>query len=55
MYKGARNPLLNERKVDNPFFGENGFGDVEYETDPDLSLIKKEHGVHAMYRMAKEV
>lgn len=55
VYKGAVNPLLNERKVENPFFGEDGFGDTEYETDPDMSLIKPEHGVNAMYRMAKEV
>lgn len=47
--------MLWERNVRNSFHGENGFGDAEYLKDPDLSLIKSEHGVHAMYRMAKEV
>lgn len=55
MYKGCFDPLISKRNVPNPFFGIDGFGDTKYETHPDMTLLKEEHGVNAIYRIAKEV
>lgn len=39
----------------NWYHGTNGFGDVCFDTTPDLNLVATENAVNYLYRMAKEV
>lgn len=55
VFKGCFNPLIGKRNVPNPFFGIDGFGDIKYESHPDMALLQQEHAVNALYRIAKEV
>lgn len=40
---------------DFPFHGDDGFGDIKYPTDPDMSLVKSENAIEAMHRIVTEV
>lgn len=40
---------------DQPFHGVDGFGDMNYPTQPDLSIIKAENAIVAMHRLVTEV
>ncbi|XP_050329713.1 inosine-uridine preferring nucleoside hydrolase-like [Bactrocera neohumeralis] len=50
VYKGCSN-LFKPRPWENPkyFVGKDGFGDLEHEKPVDLSLVRPEHAVNAMY------
>lgn len=55
IYKGARESLMPKCPRLSTFFGINGFGDMEYDVEPERSLIQSEHAVSAMHRMVNEV
>lgn len=51
VYKGAMGSLIrDERSHTHEYFhGVNGFGDIEFEEEMDLSLIQDKHAVNAIY------
>jgi len=53
VYKGAAEPMIRHSQK-NFYHGINGFGDVCFPTNPDLSLIKSENAVSYLYRVVKE-
>lgn len=42
MYKGAVSPYIPPEITADGFYGEDGFGDLEWPTEPDISIIKTE-------------
>lgn len=56
LYRGAREALvLNPPSNNPPFNGVDGFGDVSYPNEPNLSIVKEEIAASAMYRYVKQV
>ena len=60
VYRGCytniiRNEPENVNITENDYYGKDGFGDFEFETEPDLSLVQSENGVQAMHRIILEV
>lgn len=56
MFKGASEPLIEEEiPEDIPFHGVNGFGDISLGPLPDMSLIRNENAIDAIYRLVKMV
>lgn len=53
VYKGSAKELISTPMLDQ-FHGKDGLSDLEWATEPDLSLIKKEHAVNKMYELVKE-
>ncbi|XP_037937927.1 inosine-uridine preferring nucleoside hydrolase-like [Teleopsis dalmanni] len=53
VYKGCGVPILPRTwKRRRHFHGMDGFGDLQHEKDIDMSLIRQEHAVTAMYNIA---
>lgn len=53
VYKGAVKELLSTKMLDQ-FHGVDGLSDLEWDTEPDLTLIKEDHAVNKMYQLVKE-
>ncbi|CAG0917508.1 unnamed protein product [Notodromas monacha] len=55
VFKGAREALVMPYGWGHePFHGPNGFGGIEFPTEPDTTRIHEEHGVSAITRLADE-
>ncbi|XP_037032013.1 pyrimidine-specific ribonucleoside hydrolase RihA-like isoform X2 [Bradysia coprophila] len=54
IYKGARESLLPKCPHISTWFGVDGFGDMDYDDEPERFRIQSEHAVSAMYRLVNE-
>lgn len=50
VYKGAVSGLIST-KMREQFHGEDGFSDLQWPTEPDVSLIRPEHAVNKMHEL----
>lgn len=48
VYKGAHEQLILPDKPLQLFHGSDGFGDLEYDTEPDTSIVRKEPAAVAL-------
>lgn len=55
IYKGARESLLPKCPHISTWFGVDGFGDMNYDDEPERFRIQSEHAVSAMHRLVNEV
>lgn len=56
MYSGAEEafiPMVHPEVP--PFHGVDGFGDMQWETDPNLSALQNETATNAMHRLVAKV
>lgn len=54
IYQGGLEPLIPHGQDYPLFHGEDGFGDLQYDTEPDISIIQKEPAIVATHRIVKE-
>lgn len=53
MYKGAAKPLLPTESGIILFHGNDGFGDLKHEDEPDVKIIKEQPAAFAMYDIVR--
>lgn len=53
VYKGAVKELISTKMLDQ-FHGVDGLSDLQWETEPDVGLIRQEHAVNKMYELVRE-
>lgn len=53
VFKGAAHEFIATKMLDQ-FHGDDGFQDLEWDTEPDMSLVREEHAVNQIYEMVKE-
>lgn len=53
VYIGAHESLITSKEYSVQFHGIDGFGDLEHDTEPDLSLVKVEHAALALNRIVE--
>lgn len=51
VYIGAYESLIPNKEPPIYFHGKDGFGDLEHDTEPDLSIVKEEHAGLALNRI----
>lgn len=53
VYKGSAKELISTKVLD-MFHGHDGLSDLEWDKEPDVSLIKEEHAVNKMYELVRQ-
>ncbi|XP_023319735.1 uncharacterized protein C1683.06c [Eurytemora carolleeae] len=54
LYRGATQPLVVPYTHEKPYHGEDGFNDVKFDTEPDMSRVKDEHAWNMISELSKQ-